>query len=829
MVLVKYADVVFPIPIHQSFTYSIPEEFLEKARPGIRVLASFGDKRQLEGVIAGLTDTPDVPPHVNIKPISDCLDETPFFSAEMLQLTKWIAEYYLASWGEALKCATPAGVSVISRRMVEAQVGDEVLSELETSAPLQSYIMKILLREGRKSVAQLRKKIGKTGFYATLAALEKKGYVRISEELKSGTSPKTAVAVSLAKPIDEIQTKLEKLRRSAPKQAEVLDILISRKITHPNSHILASELIQLANTSHTTTKSLEKKGLISRGQIELIRNPLSDEDYESSQPLELNFDQAQALKEILSAIENNSQKTFLLHGVTGSGKTEVYMQAIRPVLERGKGMIVLVPEIALTPQTVSRFAARFGRRITVLHSKLSQGEKFDQWRRVSSGDADIVVGPRSAIFAPVPKLGLIVIDEEHETTYKQDEPNPRYHAREVALKRAELANCVLILGTATPSLESYYKASKGEYHLLSLPKRVKDIAMPPVEIVDMRAELTQKNNRSIFSESLYNAIFDRLSKGQQIILFLNRRGFATYVFCRECGYVEKCENCSISLTYHFDTKMMICHHCNLERPSPKQCPNCLSEYIRYVGLGTQKVEMEMQKAFPNARIVRMDTDVTTKKNSHKNILDAFKRREVDILVGTQMIAKGLDFPNVTLVGVINADTAINLPDFRAGERAFNLLTQVAGRSGRSAIGGDVIIQTYHPEHYSIQAAQQHDYHRFYQSEIALRKELIYPPISHAVSVLLRGEDEENVIQACYLLSNQLELLKDANFPDVEIRGPAQAPLYKIQRKYRWHFLLRCSETTQLREIIKQSLANVPPSVTRSDVDIVVDIDPMSVL
>ena len=825
----KYADVVFPIPINQSFTYSIPEELLKRACPGVRVLAPFGDRRQLEGVIIGLSDTPNVPPDVNIKPISDCLDEEPFFSAEMLQLTKWIAEYYLASWGEALKCAAPTGMSVISRRMVEMQVGDEVLSELEKSAPQQAHILKILLKEGSRSVAQLIKKAGKTGFYATLATLEKKGYVRISEELKNGTRPKTAAAVSLAKSINEIQTELETLRRRAPKQAGILDVLISEKMTNPNAQMLVSELTRMANASYTTIKSLEEKGLISREQIELVRTPLMGEHFESSQPLELNVDQAQALEEILSAIKSNSQKTFLLHGVTGSGKTEVYMQAVAAVLEQGKGVIVLVPEIALTPQTVSRFAARFGQRITILHSKLSPGEKFDQWRRVKSGDAHTVVGPRSAIFAPTPNVGLIVIDEEHETSYKQNEPNPRYHAREVALKRAELENCVVILGTATPSLESYYKASKGEYHLLSLPKRVEDIAMPPVEIVDMRAELTQKNNRSIFSESLYNAIEDRLSKGQQIILFLNRRGFATYVFCRECGYVEKCENCSISLTYHFDTKMMTCHHCNLERPSPKKCPNCLSEYIRYLGLGTQKVEMEIQKAFPNARIMRMDTDITTRKNSHKNILDAFRKREIDILVGTQMIAKGLDFPNVTLVGVINADTALNFPDFRAGERAFNLLTQVAGRSGRSAIGGDVIIQTYHPEHYSIQTAQKHDYHSFYKKEIALREELIYPPISHAASILLRGEDEENVIQACYLLSNHLELLKDANFPEVEILGPAQAPLYKIQNRYRWHFLLKCTDTTQLREIIKQSLANVPPSVTRSDVDVVVDIDPMSVL
>jgi primosomal protein N' (replication factor Y) len=352
--------------------------------------------------------------------------------------------------------------------------------------------------------------------------------------------------------------------------------------------------------------------------------------------------------------------------------------------------------------------------------------------------------------------------------------------------------------------------------------------------------LKQKNNRSIFSERLREAIEERLANGQQIILFLNRRGFSTYVFCRECGHVEKCENCSVSLTYHFDTKLMVCHHCNLERPAPKECPDCFSPYIRYFGLGTQKVEMEIQKAFPTARVARMDTDATTRKGAHKSILDAFKNAEIDILVGTQMIAKGLDFPNVTLVGVINADIALNLPDFRSGERAFNLITQVAGRSGRSALGGEVIIQTYNPDHYSIQAAQEHDYHKFYQAEIALRASLLYPPFSHAATILLRGEDESLVIQAAHLLNEQMETLKESSkdkavaersepLPEIQIRGPAPAPLEKIRNRYRWHFLLRCADVKQLRKLIKQSLQAAPPSVTRGNVDVLVNIDPISVL
>ena len=850
-----YVNIALPLPINQTFTYSVPEEFHSKISLGIRVLAPFGEKRQLEGVIVELTDTPDVPDGVEIKPILDCLDDEPFFSSELLRLTKWMSEYYLASYGEALRCAIPAGVSVISRRKVEALISEEqneILTVLRKKAPRQSQILNTLRRDGAMSIAQLKKKAGEQSFYAALTQLESKGLIHISSELSESIKPKTVLAVKFARPIIEIQADLESIRRRAPKQAEILKILISeyRAGTITDSGMIASELAKRAETNLNTIRALEKKGLVVCESIEIVRDPLSSEQFDSSQPLELNPDQAYALKEILTAIEQNSypppappthprplqggegrgvKKIFLLHGVTASGKTEVYMQALDEVLKRGKRAIILVPEIALTPQTVTRFSARFGRRITVLHSQLSPGERYDQWQRVKSGEVDIVVGPRSAIFAPVENLGLIVIDEEHETTYKQDEPPPRYHAREVAIKRAELVNCVVILGSATPSLESYYKATQGEYRLLNLKNRVDNIAMPPVEIIDMRVELKQKNNRSIFSEHLHDAIEERLALGQQVILFLNRRGFSTYVFCRECGHVEQCERCSISLTYHFDTKLMVCHHCNRECPPPKECPDCFSPYIRYLGLGTQKVEMEIQKAFPTARVARMDTDTTTRKGAHKNILDAFKNGEFDILVGTQMIAKGLDFPNITLVGVINADTALNLPDFRSGERSFNLLTQVAGRSGRSALGGNVIIQTYNPDHYSIQSAQEHDYHRFYQEEIALRASLLYPPFSHAASILLRGEDESLVIQAANLLNEQMEMLKEAQFPEVKIRGPAPAPLAKIKNRYRWHFLLRSSDVKQLRELIQQSIQAAPPSVTRGNVDVLVNIDPMSVL
>ncbi|MFQ6039890.1 MAG: primosomal protein N', partial [Candidatus Poribacteria bacterium] len=578
-----YAHIAFPLPINQTFTYSVPEEFRSKARLGVRVLAPFGEKRQLEGVIVKLTDTPETPAHVEIKPILDCLDDEPFFSSELLQLAKWISEYYLSSYGEALKAAIPAGVNVISRRRVELLVSEgqnEILTTLQKRAPRQTQILNALQKYGAMSVAQLKKKVGARSFYTALTQLESKGIIRISSELRT-VKPKTALAVRLAKSTAEIQEALESISPRAIKQLQILKLLIS-EYRAGNPSIAASELTKRAETNLNTIRALEKRGLVACESIEIIRDPLSSEKFDSSRPLTPTPDQATALKEILTAIEQNSPKIFLLHGVTGSGKTEVYMQAMAEVLKRRKRAIVLVPEIALTPQTVARFASRFLGKITVLHSQLSPGERYDQWRRVKSGEVDIVVGPRSAIFAPVQNLGLIVIDEEHETTYKQDEPPPRYHAREVAIKRAELANCVVILGSATPSLESYYKATRGEYRLLNLKTRVDDIAMPPVEIVDMRVELKQKNNRSIFSERLRDAVEERLVLGQQVILFLNRRGFSTYVFCRECGHVERCERCSISLTYHFDTKLMVCHHCNREYPPPKECPDCFSPYIRYL-------------------------------------------------------------------------------------------------------------------------------------------------------------------------------------------------------------------------------------------------------
>ncbi len=821
----NYANVVFPLPQDIAFTYTIPDRLKSIVHCGSRVVAPLR-RRPQEGVIVALLDEPTLPDSsIEIKNLSDCLDGPPTFSPELITLTKWMAGYYLSSHGEALNCAVPATIRSHRRRIVHLLATNEQIDALGRRAPVQAEILRILQSFGSLSPNQITARLrgGNSSLKRALSLLQGKGLVEIRSDLSVKTKPKTAKIVSLAKPFPEIELAIDSLKKQAPKQNEILRFLIRVKTSIPSS-----ELTKRAQTGFSTLRQLEKKNLVKIDSVEVLRNPLSLETVSPTRAVTLNTNQLTALEAIGETIENSQHAIFLLHGVTGSGKTEVYIQAINRAIERGNGAIVLVPEIALTPQMVSRFVGRFGSRVAILHSNLSDGERFDQWHRIRMGKADIVVGPRSAVFAPVKNLGIIVVDEEHETSYKQEDSAPRYHARDVAAKRSELAICPLVLGSATPSLESFYRAQRGEYRLLRLPSRVKNIKMPPVRIVDMCNELKQ-NNRTIFSTALRNSIKDRLARNEQIILFLNRRGFSSYVFCRACGFVERCDNCSISLTFHFNSKLMMCHHCGDARPTSDLCPQCGSTYMRYFGLGTEQVEQDTIKAFPHACVKRMDADSTTRKDAHQKILDAFKSRQIDILVGTQMIAKGLDFPNVTLVGVISADTALNLPDFRAGERSFNLLTQVAGRSGRGKAGGEVIIQTYMPNHYSVEASKTHDYQSFYRQEIAYREELSYPPLTHAATLLLRGEVETEVIGLAKSLLERLKTVQTQRFPDVEIRGPVPAPLSKIMGKFRWHFFLRNTSVENVREFLRQAVhSNASPRIPRN-IDVVVDIDPVTVL
>lgn len=863
----RYANIAFPLSVDQVFTYGVPPQLDAVLQPGTRVLAPFRGTRQ-EGVVVERLDETDLAPGI-IKNISTCLEKTPTFSTELLALTKWMAEYYVCSWGLALFCAVPAAVRTQKEQKVQ------LLPDAPTPrGKVQKQLVALLAAEGELSLNQLARRMGISyqKLRPKITVLQEKGIVSLDVTHKPKANTQLTSVATLALPPTAIEAEIDRLKGevdgsenpagsrpgnrrhiAAAKHAEIL-----RHLLDAGAPLATADLTKRVNSSISLLRTLERRGFLHITRAQAVRNPLSSEPIATTQPLHLNSAQSIAFTELQNILTSDTAggvctpdvphapaveraPTFLLHGVTGSGKTEVYMQAMTEVLGNGKSVIALVPEISLTPQAASRFVGRFGERVALLHSRLSDGERYDQWHRIRNGDADIVIGPRSAVFAPVKELGMLIIDEEHSDSYKSDIV-PRYHARDVAQKRGELANCPVILGSATPSLESFHRAKNGRYRLLSLPDRVLNRKMPDVHIADMRTEL-KKGNRTIFSDVLRNSIEERLERQEQIILFLNRRGHSTYVFCRTCGYVERCENCSISLTFHFETKRLVCHHCGNKRPTHPSCPQCGSPAIRYFGLGTEAVEQEVRKAFPAARVKRFDADSTTRKNAHQQILETFEQQQIDILIGTQMVSKGLDFPNVTLVGVIAADTSLNLPDFRASEQTFSLLTQVAGRSGRAELEGKVIIQTYMPEHYCISAAQKHDYLGFYAQEVEARGALQYPPFSHVGTLLLRGKDEEQVEEAAHAVEAQLQMWLtdqastaqtderegDVGASEVDILGPAPAPLSKIEGKFRWHFLLRSNSVESISQLLKH-LTDEPPVALKSNaIEFVIDIDPTSIL
>lgn len=541
-----------------------------------------------------------------------------------------------------------------------------------------------------------------------------------------------------------------------------------------------------------------KGGMTPRGE-ETAPHPAA------TSPLRLTVEQQLAFEAILPAVLEPRHEVFLLHGVTGSGKTEVYLQAIQEALDRGRSAIVLVPEISLTPQAIHRFEGRFGRGIVaVLHSAMLESRRYQEWRRIHSGEARVVVGARSAVFAPVRALGLIVVDEEHEPSYKQEDA-PRYHAREVAIERGRLAGAPVVLGSATPALETYARAAEGKIRLLELKGRIDEVPLPQVEVVDMREERATAHRYSIFSRALERALEETLQGKQQAILFLNRRGFATFVHCRHCGHVMKCPSCQISLTYHIASKQLLCHHCGATVPMPEICPKCRSEYVRFQGIGTEKVESELARHFPQAAIGRMDSDAMRQRGAHAKILGEFSEHKLDVLVGTQMLAKGLDFPKVTLVGVISADTAMNLPDFRSAERTFNLLTQVGGRAGRGRMPGKVIVQTYAPHHYAIQAAKTHDYLSFYRQEIAVRRELALPPFSRLATLTVRSQSQGKAQQ----FAEQAAAACRRTLPrEVQVTGPAPAPIPKLRRQYRWQILLKSARPELFGDPLAKALRSL---------------------
>ena len=604
----------------------------------------------------------------------------------------------------------------------------------------------------------------------------------------------------------------------SPKQQNVL-----RRLIESASGCTADQLQKLAECSGAPITALRKHGFIEARQERRFNEQAEHAEVPSLPPLALSMDQRQALQQILEALDSRKQDTILLHGVTGSGKTEVYMQAIHEVISYGRQAIVLVPEISLTPQTRQRFIERFG-RVAVLHSHMSASQRHHQWRSIAAGEVSVVIGPRSAIFAPTPRLGLIVLDEEHENSFKQD-TLPRYHARDVALHRAYLEQIPLVLGSATPSLESWKRAKDGKYRLASMPRRILNRPLPQVTTIDLRSERPGPGS-GVISRQLHQAVEETIAEEGQVILLLNRRGFATSIQCPQCGYVANCEDCDLPLTHHRDGGKACCHYCDFTIPTPTVCPSCRFEGIKYGGTGTQRLEIEVQRRFPSAMVARMDSDTMRKPGSHERVLREFREGKIHILLGTQMIAKGLDFPNVLLVGVINADTALHFPDFRAAEKTFQLVTQVAGRTGRGEKPGQVLVQTFSPEHPSITCASQHNFEAFADLELKQREPFGYPPLGSMARIIMRGPNQEETEAFAESLVNKLKKTKELQAAECRILGPAPPPLYKLRGKYRYHALLQAPHIGILNKLILRATADVK---LPKEIQYVIDIDPMDTL
>ena len=616
---------------------------------------------------------------------------------------------------------------------------------------------------------------------------------------KNNVQDKTINAVYLKKDIEEIEFDIEENKIKSEKQKKVLQFLKS------NEGATIAEIEMFTGGTRAIVKTLEKNGYIEIVEKKIERNPLANKNLEKTENLKLTDEQQNAFNQITSKMDNNQYEQFLIHGVTGSGKTEIYLQLIGKALSQGKTAIVLVPEISLTPQMIDRFISRFNKeQIAVLHSKLSIGERYDEWNRIKEGKAPIVIGARSAIFAPLENIGVIIIDEEHDSSYKS-EAVPKYDAKEIAKKIAKKNNCPLVLGSATPDLNTYYKAKEGKITLLELTKRANNSSLPTVEVVDLKAELAN-GNRSMISLLLHDAIEKNLAEKKQTILFLNRRGFSTFIMCRECGYTVKCKNCDISLTYHKFENKLKCHYCGYEEDVVTVCPECHSTKIRYFGTGTQRLEQEINKEFPNASTIRMDKDTVTKKNSHEEILNKFKDENIDILVGTQMIVKGHHFPNVTLVGVVAADSSLNIDDYRANERTFQILTQVAGRAGREKEKGKVIIQTYNPENFAIQCAKEQDYKKFYETEISLREQLKYPPFNDIILINFNSLIENEIKQVS--LDVYKYLVENLNLEEFKIMKPMPSPIDRIQNYYRWRMIIKGNMTTDANNVFNDCLKQI---------------------
>lgn len=806
----KVAKVIVDVPTMQTdqpFTYLVPENLNEQLAVGMRVEVPFGNgNRHVQGFVLAIKPMAKTvldETNVQLKELVAVLDLKPVLNTEMLALADYMKEKTFAFKITCLQTMLPSVMRADYQKYI--YLTDELSEELQDQ-------LFYGLEEISWDQAQER------GILPQLMALRKQQKVDIRYEVTTRNKVKMVRFIQAAKEFEQLEEIRLGLRKGAKKKEQLLYYLQrlgTEKVT------AVKEMKELGFSTALLNEAA-KNGWLTFIEKEAYRDPFANQTFEKTTALSLNAEQQVAVETILQSVQEQQSQTYLLEGITGSGKTEVYLQVIAEVLNQGKTAIMLVPEISLTPQMVQRFKSRFGEHVAVMHSGLSQGEKYDEWRKIERGEAEVVVGARSAIFAPIENIGVIIIDEEHEASYKQEE-TPRYHARDLAIWRSEYHHCPVVLGSATPSLESRARAQKNVYQRLRLTQRANQAAtLPTIDVVDMRQEV-ENGNVSSFSMSLQEKIQERLEKNEQSVLLLNRRGYSSFVMCRDCGYVLPCPNCDISLTLHMNSKTMKCHYCGHEERIPYRCPNCGQDKIRYYGTGTQKVEEELQTLLPDSRILRMDVDTTRRKGAHEKILRTFDEGQADILLGTQMIAKGLDFPNVTLVGVLNADTALNLPDFRSSERTFQLLTQVSGRAGRAEKPGEVIIQSFNPEHYAIQLAKAQDYEDFYTKEMYIRHRGDYPPYYFTVQITASHPEENEAAKQMFQIATKL---KQGLSPQAILLGPTPNAIMRVNNRYFYQVIIKYKQEPMLQPLLKEILTDTQRATARG-LKLSIDAEPMN--
>lgn len=806
----KVAKVIVDVPTMQTdqpFTYLVPENLNEQLAVGMRVEVPFGNgNRHVQGFVLAIEPMAATvldETNVQLKELVAVLDLKPVLNTEMLALADYMKEKTFAFKITCLQTMLPSVMRADYQKYI--YLTDELSEELQDQ-------LFYGLEEISWDQAQER------GLLPQLMALRKQQKVDIRYEVTTRNKVKMVRFIQAAKEFEQLEEIRLGLRKGAKKKEQLLYYLQrlgTEKVT------AVKEMKELGFSTALLNEAA-KNGWLTFIEKEAYRDPFANQTFEKTTALSLNAEQQVAVETILQSVQEQQSQTYLLEGITGSGKTEVYLQVIAEVLNQGKTAIMLVPEISLTPQMVQRFKSRFGEHVAVMHSGLSQGEKYDEWRKIERGEAEVVVGARSAIFAPIENIGVIIIDEEHEASYKQEE-TPRYHARDLAIWRSEYHHCPVVLGSATPSLESRARAQKNVYQRLRLTQRANQAAtLPTIDVVDMRQEV-ENGNVSSFSMSLQEKLQERLEKNEQSVLLLNRRGYSSFVMCRDCGYVLPCPNCDISLTLHMDSKTMKCHYCGHEERIPYRCPNCGQDKIRYYGTGTQKVEEELQTLLPDSRILRMDVDTTRRKGAHEKILRTFGEGQADILLGTQMIAKGLDFPNVTLVGVLNADTALNLPDFRSSERIFQLLTQVSGRAGRAEKPGEVIIQSFNPEHYAIQLAKAQDYEDFYTKEMYIRHRGDYPPYYFTVQITASHPEENEAAKQMFQIATKL---KQGLSPQAILLGPTPNAIMRVNNRYFYQVIIKYKQEPMLQPLLKEILTDTQRATARG-LKLSIDAEPMN--